>query len=206
MIEDIISALGSVVSRFTVEPLYFKGFSANVLPGTVGAPGFDLKSDADNFYTIQWGLMAKISNSSKENFTIENIASKWKGKNDFICKSDDFLTTTYKGEGENDRDTFNKLMFEEKKETFFPFIVKAESEIFIQVNFVMDIYKNKFPNRLERVFFRRTEIKEPETYRELYQKSFLKIKLNGKWRSMIIKPREFLVAGDILNIPGRPKE
>jgi len=198
---ELDNTVSSTISKFTTEPLHFRGFSANVLPGTVGAPGFNLKNGSENFSMIDWGLSIKMANSSEEFFAVENIIAKWKGKNGFICKSINFLTNVNKLNYDNDCNAMDELLKNNTQKIILPFLIKPNSEIIINVNFCLDIFVRKFPIGLEKFSFKREEIKEPETYHNLYQKSSVMIKLNGKWRSLTLKPQEFLVAGDTLIIP-----
>lgn len=200
---DINPVLTSIINKSTIEPLYFRGFSANIIPGTIGAPGFNLDENIESFHSIDWGVAIKIVNSSERDFAIENILSEWKGQDNFLCKSDNSCTNIHKLKYENDAGIIDNLLSNNTQLILLPFLLKGQSEIVIKVNFVLDVYKKRFPMRLNRFFFKRTEIKEPETYHMLYQKNLIKIKLNGKWRSIVLKPKEFLVAGDVLKIPDK---
>lgn len=179
------------------------GFSADIIPGTISAPGFNLEGSVDIFHSVDWSVAIKIVNSSEKDFAIENISSLWEGR-EFLCKSDDFLTRIYKLKYESDAVVISKLSSADNMEIIItPFLLKAQTETVIKVNFVLDIYKKKFPMGLDKFFFKKEEIKEPETYHALYQKNYIKIKLNGKWRNIALKAKEFMVAGDILKIPSR---
>lgn len=202
---DIDNTLGSIINKSTIEPIYFKGFSANIIPGTISAPGFNLNSNIEEFNNIKWGLAIKIVNSSEEDFAIENISSEWRGQNGFLCKSDDFCTKIYKLDYEKDEEISQNLLSGKTQLVLRPFLIKKLTEIVIKVNFTLKIFKHKnpLPWILEGFYFSRNEIREPETYHMLYQKNFIKIKLNGKWKSISLKASEFLVAGDIIKIPDK---
>jgi len=201
ILDSSISSITNLIGKFTTEPFYFKGFSASVLPGTVGMPGFNLKQNTDNFYMIDWSLAIKMANSLNEDIVIENIKSEWRGINGFVCKSDDFCNSIYRVKSDGDVDAIEKLLAGNKQKVLLPFLMKKQSEIIIQANFALYIYKKRFLRHLDMVHFKKIEVKEPDTYHQLYRKSLVKIRLNGKWRSLVLKPQEFFVAGDILNIP-----
>lgn len=187
-----IETVTNLIKEYTITPLSFRGFSASILPATVGAPGFDLKQSGEEFNSIDWSLQLKMANASMcENFIVEKITSEWVGEDKYLSKSDDFCTRVH------------KIEKGEKEIILTPFLLKSQSEMTVFVEFSLLIYKLNFFNHLKRVSFKRGEIKEPETYHKLYKKNFVKIKINGKWRSIILKPTEFLVAGDILIIPDK---
>ena len=186
-----IETVTNLIKEYAITPLSFRGFSASILPATVGAPGFYLKQSGEEFHSIDWSLQLKMANALSESFIVEKITSEWVGEDKYLSKSDDFCTRIYKMEKG------------EKEIILTPFLLKSRSEMTVLVEFLLFIYKRNFLNSLKRVSFKRGEIKEPETYHKLYKKNFVKIKINGKWRSLILKPKEFLVAGDILMIPNK---
>lgn len=73
-----------------------------------------------------------------------------------------------------------------KELIFLPFLLKAQSEKFIWVNFTLEVYKRMF-FKIKSTSFKRQEIKEPETYPNLLQKAIIKIKINKSPKSLLLK-------------------
>jgi len=177
-----------------IEPVSFEQFSAGIIPGIVSAAGFDLSIPTEKFSIIDWYMILKLVNASKENIIIENIQANWVGKNNYRAKSNDFLTQIYTASGDNEEDIINKLldMTNDKKTPskqilFLPFLLECEREKIIRVNFVLETYKRIFLNYWKPIFFKKEEIKAPETYIELLQKAFIKIKINKKKQPLLLK-------------------
>jgi len=81
----------------------------------------------------------------------------------------------------NDKKTPSKQIL------FLPFLLECEREKIIRVNFVLETYKRIFLNYWKPIFFKKEEIKAPETYIELLQKAFIKIKINKKKQPLLLK-------------------
>jgi hypothetical protein len=192
--------IDKIIDLSRIKPVSFKQFSANIIPATVSAFGFNLgKPTGDSqvegvvhhetFSQIDWFMLLKLINASKNSLIIENIRVECIGKNGYRCKSNNFLTQIYRASGNNEANVIEKLLKEdvcEKKMIFLPFLLKAQSEEIIRVDFLLETYKMIFL-KLKPISFKRQEIKEPETYQQLLQKAVIKIKINENRKPLLLK-------------------
>lgn len=172
-----------------LKPASFRKFSVAIIPATVSAFGFDLRQSSDNFSRIDWSMILKLINASENSLVIENIEAECIGKYSYRCKSNNFLTQIYKTIGGSEEDVIEKLLKDDtstKELTFLPFLLKAQSEKLVRVNFILELYRKVFL-KLKPILFKRQEIKEPETYQDLLQEAIIKIKVNESSKPLLLK-------------------
>ena len=188
-----------------IEPASFKQFSVSIIPATVAAFGFNLERPTgdsqiqgilhtESFSQIDWFMILKLVNASKDNLIIENIQAECIGKNGYRCKSNNFPTQIFEWTGREESDTIDQLLNIDdenwnikKRILFLPFLLKNQSEKLIRVDFVLETYKRVFLNYWRPISFRREEIKEPETYQRLLQKAVIRIRTNENRQPLLLK-------------------
>ncbi|MDD5638892.1 MAG: hypothetical protein PHO28_03235 [Candidatus Pacebacteria bacterium] len=181
--------IDKIIEINVVEPVIFKEFSANIIPATVSAFGFDLQKSTDSFSQIDWFMLLKLINASNNGLIVENIQAECVGRSGYRCKSNNFLTQIYRATGKNESDIIENLLNDNihiKELLSLPFLLKAESETIIRVDFSLKIYKKLF-FQLRPIVFNRQEIKEPETYQDLLQKAIIAIQINRNPKPLLIK-------------------
>ena len=193
--------IDKIIDLSTIKPISYKQFSVTVIPATVSAFGFNLGKSVNNsqsgevahtkmtFSQIDWHMVLKLANASKESLMIESIQVECIGKNGYRCKSNNFLTQIYRVDGNNELDIVEKLLKKdasEKEIIFLPFLLRAQLEEIIRVDFVLETYKRRLL-KLRTISFKRQEIKEPETYRQLCQKAIIKVKINTNPKFLLLK-------------------
>ena len=196
--KDIVGVKIENTIKFNpIKSISFEQFSANIIPGTGSAFGFNLEKPNEAFSRIEWFVLLKLVNASKNSLIIENIEAECIGKNGYICKS--ILTQIYRARETNEVNAIKELLLkkekdvDEKKEIFLPFLLRAQSEEIIRVNFLLEIYKHKMiflkflKFKLKPISFKRQEIEEPETYQQLSQKAVIKIKINEKAKPLLLE-------------------
>lgn len=173
------------------KPVSFQQFSVSTISGTGSAIGFNLEnSSLDNFSTLDWSIILKIVNASKEDLIIEDIQSKWIGKNNYKSKS--VYVSIYETKMDDDEVIVNQLL-ETKRDIFNnqilypPFLLKQQSEKIVRLDFLMSTYKRVFLNCLLPTSFKRENIKAPETYEQLLQKAVISIKTNKNHKPLLLK-------------------
>lgn len=189
--------IDKIIEINRVEPVSFKQFSIGIVPGCTSAAGFNLKKPIENFSEVDWFIILKFVNASKENIIIKNIQSEWIGKDNYKCKSNDFLTQVYEANGDNEEDVINQLLDTNIKHDedesfkrrilFLPSLIKRQSEKITRVDFVLETYRRIFFKYWKPISFKREEIKEPETYIQILQKAVIKVKISGKKKPLLIK-------------------
>lgn len=184
--------IDKIIGVEKIKPASFGDFSVGLAPGTGSAIGFDLKENIEKFSFMDWSIILKIVNASKEGSIVENITTDFIGKNNYRCKS--VFTQIYEGTEKEEDEIINQLLNIDRKITdakkrilFLPFIIEGQSEKFIHANFLLKTYKRMFLNYCKPVSFMRKEIKEPETYQHLSQKIIIRIKINQKPSPLLIK-------------------
>ena len=201
IVESLIKIGKIIIDLTRIKPISFKQFSTDIIPGTGSAFGFNLEEPHETFSRIEWFMLLKLVNASKNSLIIENIEAECIGENGYICKS--IFTQVYRASENNEVNAIKELLLkkekdvDEKKMIFLPFSVRAQSEEIIRVNFLLEIYKYKmiFPKffkfKLEPISFKRQEIKEPETYQQLLQKllqkAVIKIKINENPKPLLLE-------------------
>jgi hypothetical protein len=162
------------------------------VPATVSAAGFNLDAHNDKFSTLDWFMILKIANASRNNLTIENIQAEWIGKNNYGCKStylEIFETISNKENGDENL-IINQLLQRgksNKRVRFLPIVLQGQSEKFIRVNFSLATYKRNIFHKWLPIYFEKEEIREPQIYEKLLQKAVIKIKLNTRHRPLSLK-------------------
>lgn len=185
--------IDKLVDLNNLKPVSFEGFSVSIIPATVSAFGFGLEKSGDNFSQIDWSMLLKFVNASDYSLIIENLKAEVLGKNGYISKS--IFTEVYRANKESEIEIINilldipnnKTIYTKKEVVFLPFILKAQSENIIQVNFLLETYKKTFLKRLKPISFQRKDIKAPETYEDLFQKAVIQIKINKRSELILLK-------------------
>ena len=192
--------IDKIIDLSAVKPISFRQFSATIIPATVSAFGFNLgKTNSvsrieaivhnESFSQIDWFMLLKLINASNNSLIVENIEAECIGKYGYRCKSNNFLTQIYRATGKNEADVIENLLKDDistKELLFLPFLLKAQSEKIVRVDFSLGTYKKLF-FQLKTISFNRQEIKEPETYQDLLQKAIIRIKVNENPKPLLLK-------------------
>lgn len=194
-IESLVK-IGKIIDLTRIKPISFKQFSANIIPGTGSAFGFNLEESHETFSHIEWFMLLKLVNASKNSLIIENIEAECSGKNGYICKS--IFTQVYRASENNEVNAIKELLLkkekdvDEKKKIFLPFPLRTQSEEIIRVDFLLHTYKLEYKMRFLKLIKPILEILHKlKPISEIYQKIFLKLKPISFKRQEIKEPETY---------------
>lgn len=141
------------------------GILAALVPAAVGAAGFPLEYNLDEYSSIHGGFNLKIVNPSTDKpITITKIVVTYEGKKGYYVTTGDYGVSIYPIKKPYDFDV------DTNKPEIFPLLIPQQASLYFCVKAYMDIWKWDWFFFKRRVSFKRDEIKEPEVYDPLLQK------------------------------------
>lgn len=184
--------IDKIIDINKAKPVSLGQFSVSIVPATVSAAGFNLTIPIDILYMLDWFMILKLVNASKENLIIKNIQAEWIGRDNYRCKSDYVRICEAIQENEKSEAIVVEQLVDEKKELerkpiFLPILLENQSEKFIRADFSLRTYKRIFFSYWRPISFKKGDIKEPETYEQLLQKAIIKITTDRSQKPLLLK-------------------
>lgn len=141
------------------------GILAALVPAAVGAAGFPLEYDLDEYSSINGAFNLKIVNPSTEKpITITKIVATYEGQKGYYVTTGDYGVSIYPIKKPYDSNV------NRNDPEIFPLLIQPQSSQYFLVETYMDIWKWDWFFFKRRVSYKRSEIKEPDVYEPLLQK------------------------------------